>query len=1330
MDSKVASKLGAVVATVLASMLATVMVVVHTEFALFTVKTGKSSAVSSVVANTHEKKCHLKQHVQRAAHKAKAQQKNQLQQTLLTQPTSSNLSSNFYADLTRAFVAANIPWNAIENPVLRQFLQKYCKQNIPSESTLRKNYLDRIYNETLASIREDISDSYTWVSVDETSDPMNRYIANMVVRKLSPDGPSIPHLVCVKELSKVNSQAIAYFVNKGLQSLYSGNIDDSKVLLFCTDAASYMVAAAPLLKTFYPNLTHVTCLAHGLHRVSETIRNGFPLANSFFSNTKKCFCKAPSRISIFRENFPDIPLPPQPVVTRWGTWIQSVVYYSKYFKEVVTVIDKLPETDSAACVKAVKDCLNDSRVKKDIAYITSNFSFIPASIEQLEREKQSLCSQIAIVKGAQVNIHSALGETGKKTAPMDETPPCEPSVPEATKTPQRSASPIPNNMMSSVQLKKEEEDEKSRKRRRSSSVEAGPGMGQPSSPTLPPPKVPNIPAQQPTARTVTFPMGVTPVKITLTTTPGRPTVTTTTSASTTQKVIIVSSSTASGSPSILQRSLSVPIVKTVSATCSSNTLSQQSRGASLIINNQSSVTMGAPTHPGPSGVGNIVTISTNPGSGGNLTATTVSIGGIPTTAYITSQSGVPKIRPKSVQLPAKPRPRSGSIVIPMTPNQLAGGPAGSSQTLANLPNVQGVQLKTALHSSKPSLHIKQDSTGMKIMPMSNVGSTTKILPKPSFNSGTQAPVYVMSATTASVSMVTRTVPASSAPRVMTVNSTSSGSTPSTSHIRPTGSTTFITKNPTKPIQAVHISAQNPGIARPTGGKPNVIVVQKGSATGFSRGVTLSHGGKEVMGKVIMSKSLTSSNLPSSPLTTVTVQKPATVVQPSGSGSSNNSQQTLNLPVSSTQGNVIVLDLSQEQLSKNSVLAEILQASGILSDSGNSSSENASITAGEASRKASSSEWIQMESEEQRVSTELEMAESPEEDSSPQTQIPAIETLDMTGGRVVTLEEAVELLGQSDTAETRALLSQAGIQVTDSVPSSHQVTSPGTSGGQNNNLHQVVHQDVGDSGGHEMMEVIGELDPQTGIYSIHHPAASGETSDTIREASSSTVRIVSTSSTSGTMDIFSTALASADINLDSFQYMEDGMGMFFSTFVFSRKMTERIEQRYCIKFCQKLGENMNRVAAKFVPKLLSPEQKDLRRDVAQDLLDTANTDPGFLNTVITGDESWVYGYDPETKRQSSQWKHPESPRPKKARQVRSKIKVMLTVFFDVRGIVHHEYAPEGQTVTKEYYHDVLWRLRDAVRRKRPDMWTANNWHLHHDNAPAHSSQLIHTFLAKH
>jgi hypothetical protein len=72
--------------------------------------------------------------------------------------------------------------------------------------------------------------------------------------------------------------------------------------------------------------------------------------------------------------------------------------------------------------------------------------------------------------------------------------------------------------------------------------------------------------------------------------------------------------------------------------------------------------------------------------------------------------------------------------------------------------------------------------------------------------------------------------------------------------------------------------------------------------------------------------------------------------------------------------------------------------------------------------------------------------------------------------------------------------------------------------------------------------------------------------------------------------------------------------------------------------------MRRVGAK----LLSCEQKELHLDVAQDLLECANGGLEFLKTAITGDESWVYGYDPGTKAQSSQWKSPLSPRPKKAR----------------------------------------------------------------------------------
>ena len=42
---------------------------------------------------------------------------------------------------------------------------------------------------------------------------------------------------------------------------------------------------------------------------------------------------------------------------------------------------------------------------------------------------------------------------------------------------------------------------------------------------------------------------------------------------------------------------------------------------------------------------------------------------------------------------------------------------------------------------------------------------------------------------------------------------------------------------------------------------------------------------------------------------------------------------------------------------------------------------------------------------------------------------------------------------------------------------------------------------------------------------------------------------------------------------------------------------------------------------------------------------------------------------------------------------------MNVFFDHEGVVHHEYTPPGQTITKDYYIEVLLWLRDAVRRKR-------------------------------
>jgi len=140
----------------------------------------------------------------------------------------------------------------------------------------------------------------------------------------------------------------------------------------------------------------------------------------------------------------------------------------------------------------------------------------------------------------------------------------------------------------------------------------------------------------------------------------------------------------------------------------------------------------------------------------------------------------------------------------------------------------------------------------------------------------------------------------------------------------------------------------------------------------------------------------------------------------------------------------------------------------------------------------------------------------------------------------------------------------------------------------------------------------------------------------------------------------------------------------------------------------LTENlgMHSSAAKFVPRLLTDDQKQNRVDVSQELLDQANDDDNFLKNIITGDETWVYGYDVETKVHSSQWVSKTSPRPKKSRQVRSHVKLMLMVLFDSEGVVHYEFLPQGQTVSKEYYLEVMQCLREEVRKKKPDAWREN------------------------
>ncbi|OXA53968.1 CGG triplet repeat-binding protein 1 [Folsomia candida] len=311
---------------------------------------------------TFKQKSQLEQHIKTSKHEnlAKKFAMDPQRQILLSEAVESQSNKPFYKNMCRAFISAGIPWKKLQNPVLQNFLQTYTGRAIPDESTLRKNYLPQIYAEAIEEIRRDVGTNPIWLSVDETTDACGRYIANVLIGSLKKDEPSKSHLICSKQLEKTNNATVTKLVLDSLQMLWPGCKQDqieAKFLLFITDGVQYMLKAGKNLKVIYTKLLHVTCLAHGVNRVAEQIRSLFPDVDKFVANMKTAFKKAPSKIAIYKEKCPDLPLPPNPVITRWGTWLKATEFYGQHFNEMKDIIETI-NNDAASTLQYLDEIEN------------------------------------------------------------------------------------------------------------------------------------------------------------------------------------------------------------------------------------------------------------------------------------------------------------------------------------------------------------------------------------------------------------------------------------------------------------------------------------------------------------------------------------------------------------------------------------------------------------------------------------------------------------------------------------------------------------------------------------------------------------------------------------------------------------------------------------------------------------------------------------------------------------------------------------------------------------------------------------------------------------
>lgn len=300
------------------------------------------------------KKCNITAHFKTSKHKSNVASCSDKNVEDESYPNARPSTAQFYLDLCFALVSANIPIWKIENDAFKSFLEKYTGFVVPSESTIRKAYVDKHYHSTLERIRAVVGDKKIWLSVDESIDCTGRQIANAIIGTMEIDKESNIFLLNCEQLDKTTSVTIAQFIESSLCLLWPDGIKFDNILLLVTDAASYMKKTASSLRILYPNMIHLTCLAHGLHRISEEVRAQFKDIDALISNCKKIFLKCPRRCEIFRDLAPDVPLPPQPVITRWGTWLSAALYYAEHLPAIqVRNINSVTAIESNSTVEHI-----------------------------------------------------------------------------------------------------------------------------------------------------------------------------------------------------------------------------------------------------------------------------------------------------------------------------------------------------------------------------------------------------------------------------------------------------------------------------------------------------------------------------------------------------------------------------------------------------------------------------------------------------------------------------------------------------------------------------------------------------------------------------------------------------------------------------------------------------------------------------------------------------------------------------------------------------------------------------------------------------------------
>jgi hypothetical protein len=290
-------------------------------------------------------------------------------------------------DFLDMMVKANIPLEKADHPAVRQFLSTHVNGGgaIPMANCLRVAHLPSLIDEHDAKLHRRLNqNTFICVIADETTDLQNRPVLNILFQVLlSLDelkgelgDLTTPILVKTVYIEKVNHASVSQVL---IQCCADFQIDFTKVLLFVSDSASYMVKAwNDILSALWINCHHMHCHAHVIALAGNALRLCLRNVDRCVSLLKSCLVKAPSRRNRFLRHLHSCgvnspTLPPEPVITRWNTWFNAVIYHApllQHYSQFLR-IEREQEGDTDV-LKELSTLLLSEHLGEHFAFVANN----------------------------------------------------------------------------------------------------------------------------------------------------------------------------------------------------------------------------------------------------------------------------------------------------------------------------------------------------------------------------------------------------------------------------------------------------------------------------------------------------------------------------------------------------------------------------------------------------------------------------------------------------------------------------------------------------------------------------------------------------------------------------------------------------------------------------------------------------------------------------------------------------------------------------------------------------------------------------------------------